>query len=81
METEGDGDTASSHTSEGEIENNDETLRKSRVKVRFTQEEDNYLRKGIVKFGMRWTAILNCPLYKFEQSRAPTNITNGCDNI
>ena len=74
METEGDGDTASSHTSEGEIENNDETLRKSRVKVRFTQEEDNYLRKGIVKFGMRWTAILNCPLYKFEQSRAPTTL-------
>jgi hypothetical protein len=59
---------------EGEIENNDETLRKSRVKVRFTQEEDNYLRKGIVKFGMCWTAILNCPLYKFEQSRAPTTL-------
>ena len=74
METEGDGDTASSHTSEGEIENNNETLRKSRVKVRFTQEEDNYLRKGIVKFGMRWTAILNCLLYKFEQSRAPTTL-------
>ncbi|CAB4038245.1 partial [Paramuricea clavata] len=74
METEGDGETASSHTSEGEIENNDETLRKSRVKVRFTQEEDKYLRKGIVKFGMRWTAILNCPLYKFEQSRAPTTL-------
>ena len=74
METEGDGDTASSHTSEGEIENNDETLRKSRVKVRFTQEEDNDLRKGIVKFGMRWTAILSCPLYKFEQSRAPTTL-------
>ncbi|CAB4029807.1 partial [Paramuricea clavata] len=74
METEGDGETASSHTSEGEIENNDETLRKSMVKVRFTQEEDNYLRKGIVKFGMRWTAILNCPLYKFEQSRAPTTL-------
>jgi hypothetical protein len=35
METEGDGETASSHTSEGEIENNDETLRKSRVKPVF----------------------------------------------
>ncbi|CAB4004088.1 Hypothetical predicted protein [Paramuricea clavata] len=32
METEGDGETASSHTSEEKIENNDETLR-SRVKV------------------------------------------------
>ncbi|CAB3983411.1 Hypothetical predicted protein [Paramuricea clavata] len=51
METEGDGEKASSHSSEGEIENNDEMLRKSRVKVSFTQEEDNYLRKGIVKFG------------------------------
>ena len=36
--------------------------------VRFTQE-DNYLRKGIEKFGFRWVAILKCPLYKFEQSR------------
>jgi hypothetical protein len=32
METEGDGETASSHTSEGEIENNDETLRKAGLK-------------------------------------------------
>lgn len=37
--------------------------------VRFTQEEDNYLRKGIEKFGFRWSAILKCPLYKFEESR------------
>ena len=37
--------------------------------VRFTQEEDNYLRKGIEKFGFRWVAILKCPLYKFEQLR------------
>ena len=35
--------------------------------IRFTQEEDNYLRKGIEKFGIRWVlAILKCPLYKFE---------------
>ena len=37
--------------------------------VRFTQEEDNYLRQGIEKFGFRWVAILKCPLYNFQQSR------------
>ena len=37
--------------------------------VRFTQEEDNYLRQGIEKFGFRWVAILKCKLYNFQQSR------------
>ena len=37
--------------------------------VRFMQEEDNYLRKGIEKFGFRWVAILKCPRYKFQQSK------------
>ena len=46
METEGDGETASSHTSEGEIENNDETLRKSRVKVRLHKRRTIILEKG-----------------------------------
>ena len=37
--------------------------------VRFSQQEDKYLRQGIEKFGLRWTAILKCPLYRFEESR------------
>ena len=37
--------------------------------VRFFQQEDKYLRKGIEKFGLCWAAILKCPLYRFEESR------------
>ena len=31
--------------------------------VRFSQQEDKYLRQGIEKFGLLWAAILKCPLY------------------
>ena len=41
----------------------------SKRPVRFSQEEDKYLRKGIKQFGFSWTQILNCPLYRFEKSR------------
>ena len=37
--------------------------------VRFSQQENKYLRQGIEKFGLRWAAILKCPLYRFEESR------------
>ena len=37
--------------------------------VRFSQQEDKYLRQGIEKFGLRLAAILKCPLYRFEESR------------
>ena len=37
--------------------------------VIFLQQEDKYLRQGIEKFGLRWAAILKCPLYRFEESR------------
>ena len=37
--------------------------------VRFSQQEDKYLRQGIEKFGLRWAAILKCPLYRFEESK------------
>ena len=41
----------------------------TKAPVRFTQEEDTYLREGIEKFGYRWSEILKCPLYQFERSR------------
>ena len=37
--------------------------------VRFSQQEDKYLRQGIEKFGLRWAVILKCPLYRSEESR------------
>ena len=37
--------------------------------VRFLQQEDKYLRQGIENFGLRWAAILKCPLYRTEKSR------------
>jgi hypothetical protein len=46
METEGDGETASSHTSEGEIENNDETLRKAGLKSGLHKRKTIILEKG-----------------------------------
>ena len=67
--TETDSDTVSTHTQQSLTEQNDKRLPITKGPVRFTQEEDNYLRKGFEKFGVRWTAILKCPLYKFEHSR------------
>ena len=37
--------------------------------VRFSQQEDKYLRQGIEKFGLRWAVILKCPLHRFEESK------------
>jgi len=43
---------------------------KRRKKCPFTKEEDNFLIKGIKKYGQgRWTNILNDPEYKFHPSR------------
>ena len=39
-----------------------ETAMASKGPVRFSQQEDKCLRQGIEKFGLRWAAILKCPL-------------------
>ncbi len=64
-----DSNTASTHTRESLTKQNDKRLPINKGPVRFTPEEDNYLRKGFEKFGVRWTTIFKCPLYEFEHSR------------
>ena len=44
-------------------------------KVAFSDSEDNFIRKGISKYGYgRWTSILNDPSFKFHPSRKPCTL-------
>ena len=44
-------------------------------KVAFSDSEDNFIRKGISKYGYgRWTSILNDPSFKFHPSRKPCRL-------
>ena len=44
--------------------------RKSRRALKFTEKEDNFLKRGITKYGMgQWTAILRDPDFKFQHGR------------
>ena len=49
------------------------SLRKK--KVQFSDLEDNFIRKGVLRYGIgRWTLILNDPEYKFHPSRQPATL-------
>ena len=44
-------------------------------KVAFSDSEDDFIRKGISKYGYgRWTSILNDPNFKFHPSRKPCTL-------
>ena len=44
-------------------------------KTTFSDNEDNFIRKGISKYGYgRWTSILNDPSFKFHPSREPCTL-------
>ena len=44
-------------------------------KVVLSDSEDNFIRKGISKYGYgRWTSILNDPSFKFHPSRKPCTL-------
>ena len=44
-------------------------------KVAFSDSEDNFIRKGISKYGYgRWTSILNDLSFKFYPSRKPCTL-------
>ena len=54
-------------------------------KVAFSDSEDNFIRKGISKYGYgRWTSILNDPSFKFHPSRKPctlaVRVKKKCDS-
>lgn len=41
----------------------------------FSDSEDNFIRKGISKYGCgHWTSILNDPNFKFHPSRKPCSL-------
>ena len=44
-------------------------------KVAFSDSEDNFIRKGISKYGYgRWSSIINYPSFKFHLSRKPCTL-------
>ena len=44
-------------------------------KAAFSDNEDNFIRKGISKYGYgRWTSMLNDPSFKFHPSRKPCTL-------
>ena len=51
---------------------------KRAAKVPFSSMEDKYIKEGILKYGQKWTNILNDPDYLFHPSRkAPTLLTRA----
>ena len=51
-------------------------------KVAFSDSEDNFIRKGISKYGYgRWTSILNDPSFKFHPSRKPCTLAARAKKI
>ena len=51
--------------------NSAEKLPARRAGIRFTSDEDNYIRLGIKKFGLSWSKILRDPEFHFNSCRVP----------
>ncbi|CAB4024699.1 partial [Paramuricea clavata] len=49
-------------------------LTKRRSGIRFTHEEDNYIRLGVEQFGLRWSMILRHPEFNFNGCRVPNTL-------
>ena len=45
-----------------------------RAGVRFTSDEDDYIRLGIKKFGLSWSKILRHPDFHFNSCRVPNTL-------
>ena len=61
-------------------EPNNQKLRQK--KVAFLDSEDNFIRKGIFKYGYgRWTSILNYPSFKFHRSRKSCTLADRAKKI
>jgi hypothetical protein len=54
---------------------------KQRSDIRFTPDEDNYIRLSIEKFGLRWSMILHHPEFNFNACCVPNTLERGlkCD--
>ena len=56
-------------------------LAKRRSGVRFTCGEDNCIRLGIGKFGLRWSTILRHPEYNFNACRVPNTLRKRAEAL
>ena len=54
--------------------NSAEKLPARRAGVRFTSDEDNYIRLGIKKFGLSWSKILRDPEFHFNSCRVSIHV-------
>ena len=62
------------HIPQAHPTNHTDKLPKRRSGVRFTCEEDKYLRLGIEKFGLRWTKILRHSDFHFNECRVANTL-------
>jgi hypothetical protein len=54
---------------------------KRRSGIRFTPDEDNYIRLGIEKFGLRWSMILRHPEFNFNACRVPNTLRKRAEAL
>ena len=58
-----------------------EKLPTRRAGIRFTSEEDNYLRLGMKKFGLSWSKILRDPGFHFNSCRVPNTLRKRAEAL
>ena len=61
--------------------NETQVLPKRRAGIRFTCEEDKYMRLGIEKFGLRWSTILRHGEFHFNPCRVPNTLRKRAEAL
>ena len=61
--------------------NSAEKLLARRGGIRFTTDEDNHIRLGIKKFGLRWLNILRDPEFHFNSCRVPNTLRKRAEAL
>ena len=49
--------------------------------VRFTPEEDEFIKSGIAEFGLRWSTILRHPDFTFNPCRVPNTLRKRAEAL
>ena len=58
-----------------------QVLQKRRAAIRFTCDEDKYIRLGIEKFGLRWSTILRHGEFHFNPCRVPNTLRKRAEAL
>ena len=61
--------------------NSMDIVSKRRAGIRFTNEEDKYIRIGIEKFGFSWSKILRHPDFNFNACRVPNTLRKRAEAL